>query len=162
MITQQRLKEFLRYDANLGEWTRIKSNSNRCKVGDKVGIIGTWGYRRIKIDGKRYQSARLAWLYMTGEFPEGEIDHIDRNPLNDVWTNLRVVSKSRNQWNKGIRVDNKSGISGVRFDGKKWRAYIGIKGKDIHLGLFNTFDDAVAARKLAEQQRNAIVEVQLA
>ncbi len=127
-----------------------------------MGIIGTWGYRRIKIDGKRYQSARLAWLYMTGEFPEGEIDHIDRNPLNDAWTNLRVVSKSRNQWNKGVRIDNKSGISGVRFDGSKWRVEIKIKGKGVHLGLYNTFDDAVAARKLAEQQRDAIVEVQLA
>lgn len=159
MLTQQRLKEILSYDPITGEWTRIKSTSNSCKVGDKVGLIGTWGYRRIKIDGKKYQSGRLAWLYMTGEWPDGEIDHINRNPCDDAWVNLRVVSKSRNQWNTGTRSDNKSGVPGVRFDGTKWRVAIKIKGKDKHLGLFESFDDAVTARRIAENRRDAIVEV---
>jgi hypothetical protein len=67
-----------------GRLTRV-----RVGAGDKAGTTNRRGYVDIKIDGRSYLAHRLAWLYVTGEFPIHEIDHINGNPSNNIWTNLR-------------------------------------------------------------------------
>ena len=66
MLTQSRLKEVLEYKPNTGEWIWIKPLANRTPLGSVAGSINREGYRTIVIDKKRYQSSRLACLYMTG------------------------------------------------------------------------------------------------
>lgn len=81
-----------------------------------------------------------------------EVDHIDGNKLNNRLSNLRMATRSQNEQNKGLRNHNTSGVTGVRFTKERgdWHAGIAVDGKRIHLGYFNSFDEAVKARKNAE------------
>ena len=72
MLTQERLKEVLHYYPETGIWTWLISETHRIHVGDRAGGIKEKGYRTIGIDGKRYRSARLAVLYMTGKWPKDD------------------------------------------------------------------------------------------
>jgi hypothetical protein len=83
-----------------------------------------------------------------------EIDHIKHNKLDNRKSELRIVTKSQNMQNQSLNSSNTSGVKGVSFYKKtsKWRAYIQLNKKFIHLGLFVNFDDAVKARKNAENK----------
>lgn len=82
------------------------------------------------------------------------IDHINRNPLDNRRENLRIVTPQQNCMNKSIQPNNTSGVPGVswRKDRNKWRAFISIDGKQIALGLYKRKEDAIAARKAAEEK----------
>ena len=87
--------------------------------------------------------------------PDGEfIDHINRDPLDNRRENLRIVSIQENNMNVSISKRNKSGIAGVCWDkdANKWRATIRYKYKLIHLGRFDTLEEATKARKDAEEE----------
>lgn len=81
-----------------------------------------------------------------------EIDHVDRNPLNNRKSNLRLCSSSQNNYNRPRYKTNKSGYSGVYWkkDRNKWTAYINVEGKRIHLGHFSCRKKAINARIQAE------------
>jgi hypothetical protein len=99
------------------------------------------------IDGLNQYAHRLAWLWMIGEWPAEEIDHIDGNPLNNRWKNLRLATRGENQFNRGADYTNTSGYKGVTYHKqcRKWVARIGHKRKSYHLGLFETAKTAHAA-----------------
>lgn len=83
-----------------------------------------------------------------------DIDHINRNKLDNRKINLRVTTRTQNNYNQGLRSNNKSGIKGVswcRFK-SKWRAYIWNKGKFISYGYHLNKEDAIKARKDAEKK----------
>lgn len=150
--TQEFLKTLLHYDPETGVF-RWKANINsRARIGVKAGTINGGGYRQIAYKGKSYRGHRLAWLYMTGEAPEGEIDHIDHNRANNAWSNLRLVSTQENKQNLSMMKNNKSGITGVYWKEKsgRWRALIGGSKNRITLGDYKNLFDAVCARKSAE------------
>ena len=152
-LTQARLKELLHYNPEMGVFTWLKTVSNSVKAGFVAGGIDSdGGYRRIRIDGKRYRSSRLAWLYMEGYFPEHEMDHRNRIKHDDGWENLRHVSHQCNTRNKNIYKTNRSGIAGVCWHkrDKKWHVSIRIFGKLINLGTFNSKLNAAKARWGAE------------
>lgn len=67
-----------------------------------------------------------------------EIDHIDRNPLNNIFSNIRTATRSQNIMNQGKRKDNISGYKGVTWHkpNQKWMAQIGKDGKRYNLGYF--------------------------
>lgn len=102
MITRALLKTLLFYDENTGHWIWLRRPHirSRQKPGDAVGSVTMKGYRHICIKGKRYYSSRLAFLYMTGVFPEKLVDHIDGDPLNDAWCNLREADYKQNGMNR--------------------------------------------------------------
>jgi hypothetical protein len=112
------------------------------------------GYARTRIFDKNFLAHRVAWILSHQEWPTGEIDHIDGNPANNRISNLRLVSHRENQLNMKRRSDNKSGVTGVTWDGarKVWRATIQIDRKHKALGEFAEFDAAVSARKSAEAE----------
>lgn len=146
MITAILLRERLQYDPTTGLWIWLKSPRGGW-VGRPAGSIDAHGYRCIKIDGQSYKASRLAFLYMTGEWPSEEMDHADGKPWNDCWGNLRPASRTENLQNRCIRTDNESGAIGVHWqaDRGKWRAQVGRH----YLGLYDSFDEAVAARDSA-------------
>lgn len=87
---------------------------------------------------------------MVIDVPEGmQGDHINRNKLDNRKTNLRVATASQNQANRRMPKTNTSGYKGVRWDRGKWRAYIGVDGKDRHLGRFVNITDAAKAYDVA-------------
>ncbi|AZU97845.1 HNH nuclease [Vibrio phage LP.2] len=162
MITQEKLKSLLHYDPASGDFTWKVYRSQVARAGDTAGHRQKGkgkitGYIRIEILGKRYLAHRLAFLYMTGSMPEGQIDHIDMNGENNAWENIRDVNQSENQRNqRAIARNNKSGITGVLFctNNSVWVASIGDKSKNIHLGRFRDLFNACCARKSAENKLN--------
>lgn len=151
MLTAERLHEMVHYDPELGRFTWLKSNSVCIKVGTEAGAKPDHkGYRRIQIDGKRYKAQNLAWLYMTGAWPENEVDHKDRDCGNNRWENLRPATRKQNCENR--RPWGSSGIRGVSKEGGKWFARIRHNGVSKRIGTFSCVDDAIAARKAAEDR----------
>lgn len=152
MITQERLKEVLDYDADTGQWTWIKTLANRAEKGSLAGYINNVGYRMITIQGKSYQSSRLAFLYQNGKIPDKYVDHIDGNRSNDRWNNLREATPTQNQFNRSIQKNNTSGAKGVGWDKRKnrWVAKIWINRKCVYSEHFISKNDAIIARKNAE------------
>ncbi|WP_409242962.1 HNH endonuclease, partial [Enterobacter hormaechei] len=84
------------------------------------------------------------WMYVHGELPELDIDHINGNPSDNRLENLRLVTHQQNMCNRKKRNDNSSGYPGVCFHktNNKWHASIRVKGKRIHLGYFKTAKEA--------------------
>jgi hypothetical protein len=157
MISQAQLKEVLEYNPDTGLFTRIKSigSSNR-KVGNVAGYKKDVGYITIKINRKLYKAHRLAYLYMTGKFPENSIDHINHIKHDNRWINLRDATNSQNHANQVKPKNNTSGYKGVCWNkqDKKWRAKIEYMYKDIHIGYYTTAEEASEAYKKKATELN--------
>ena len=146
MLTQETLKQILTYDPVSGIFTSNKY-SKYCNKneGDRVGTIHkTKGYRYICVLGKTYREQRLAFLYMTGDWPKGQVDHINRNKEDNSWSNLRDVTPLENCWNRPLYSNNKSGYTGVVWNKKesKWQVLCRSKGVQKYLGLFEDVHEA--------------------
>lgn len=152
MITQTALQALLHYDPETGAFT-WKTPPRGKVAGAVAGCTDTsTGYVKIGIAGWHYRAHRLAFLYMTGQWPEGPVDHIDHDRSNNAWTNLRATTTQGNSQNKVLQRNNASGVTGVRWDPAKraWAARIEVNGRRVHLGFFVDYDEAVEARKAAE------------
>lgn len=148
-ITQDRLKQLLHYNPDTGKFTRLTKWGSQ-QIGDEPGSNSKFGYRYIGVDGKGYPAHRLAWLYMYGEIPSGDIDHINRDPTDDKISNLRSVSHSTNLHNSSHR-DSASKVKGVyRTKENNWQASIKVNNVTHRLGTYKTIDEAMQARKFAE------------
>lgn len=137
----------LHYDPVSGVFTALKSERNRV-AGQVVGTITHEGYLTTNINSKTYTLHRLAFLYMEGEFPALLVDHINGNPSDNRWENLRQVTCQQNLLNAKISKRNKSGHKGVWFDKtlNVWKAQVMTNGK-VWRKLFDDLDSAVAAVK---------------
>jgi hypothetical protein len=151
MLTQAVLKEYLIYDSNTGVFTRRISSSNRVKAGDIAGSLTDTGYLRIRVQNVTYKAHRLAWLYVYGEFPAENIDHVNTIRTDNRICNLRAASFSDNNHNQSLRSNNTSGYKGVSWNSQfsKWVAKIGIEGKRKFIGFFETPEEAYKAYCLA-------------
>ena len=152
-LTAEELRELLHYDQETGIFTRKVSTSNRVKVGAVAGCPGGYGYLLISVHSRLYQAHRLAWLYMYGEWPKGQIDHLNRNRSDNRIANLRDVTQKQNLQNRSKSSTNTSGHPGVVWHKRisKWLAYIKHNYKQIHLGYFSILEEALSARKAAEK-----------
>jgi hypothetical protein len=135
LLTADRLRELLHYDPLTGLFTRLVRTCNTVNVGDVCGYFSKKdGHLRISLDHHQYLGQRLAFLYMTGEWPANEVDYWDTDPANNRWANLRDVTTKTNSENKRVaRVDNKSsGLLGVTWNAEKekWQAQIGLRNDD--------------------------------
>lgn len=150
MITQIYLQSILNYNPDTGMFTWIAKRP-KVKLGAIAGGLTEQGYIKIRIDGKKYFAHRLAFLYMTGEMPEFEVDHEDLNRSNNKWLNLRKAERYQNFGNQYKYSNNKSGVKGVCWDkdANKWLAQIQIKNKKIKLGRFIRLEDAKLAYETA-------------
>ena len=149
MLTQERLKELLEYSPETGLFFWLQDRGGK-RAGDIAGCKKRT-YIVISVDDRVYRAHHLAWFYMTGDWPKPFVDHRDLNKHNNIWTNLRLATKSQNQANIGLIKSNASGLKGVsRYRagepyGKPWQASIGVNGKSKHLGHFATKEEAHAA-----------------
>ena len=156
-LTQQRLKELLAYDEATGVFTR-KTKHHRFDIGSIAGGVIPSGYRIMRIEKKNQYAHRLAWLYVHGEFPAKDIDHIDGNRDNNAIANLRAATRSQNLQNqRKPRSDNKSGILGVSYSKgrNKWVAQIVHGGKQRNLGHYASPELAKEAYITAKRQFHA-------
>lgn len=143
MIDQKLLHELFDYDPKTGIFRWKKRLANCIKVGDIAGSNHD-GYVRITIKRKRHFAHNLAWIYMTGETPPHFVDHIDGNPSNNRFSNLRLATKSQNKMNEKLRKDNKIGLKGVCYHkhSKKFVTQIYVDGKQKTIGYYSEAEDA--------------------
>lgn len=150
-LTQKRLKELLRYDANTGEFTNRIARGG-LKAGAVAGYAHRDGYVRISVDGRDYKAHRLAWIYVYGAPPLADIDHRDGNRGNNAIDNLRDVPRAVNTQNRrSARKDSACGYLGVGISGQKWRASIQLDGHKRYLGTFPSPELAHAAYLAAKR-----------
>lgn len=143
-LTAKRLRELVAYDPKTGLFTCIAPRIGR-RVGDIERRIAGPGYIAFCIDGRQYTAHRLAWLYMHGELPPAEIDHINGQRTDNRLSNLRLADRIQNAANVKTHRDNKSGLKGVFPMRRRWSAQIKVRGITHHLGTFDTPAEAHAA-----------------
>lgn len=116
-------------------------------VSDYNWYKGKNGYSSSRIKGVHVYMHRM----VMGNPTSGEVDHINRVKTDNRRENLRVVSRSENMLNVGLRSSNTSGYTGVSYlkNAKKYQAYVNSCGKTKYLGLFNSSEDAFQARQTA-------------
>lgn len=148
----EQLREMLHYDPQTGAFTWRQKTSRKVVVGAIAGCPGPAGYTLIGIGGVVYYAHRLAWVWMTGEWPE-KVDHQDGDRTNNAWANLRLATSQQNSLNARRPASNTSGFKGVSWHkaAKRWAASIHKQGRKHHLGLFNSPEKAHAAYLLAAQ-----------
>lgn len=154
-IDAKSARERLDYDPLTGLFTR-KETARRWKAGTVLTGTLSHGYVRVWIDGHQIAAHRLAWLWMTGEWPSQDIDHLDGNRANNAWANLRNVDRSTNLENqRGAKSHNRStGLLGAYKSPAPGRfiARISVKGKHKSLGSFDSAEEAhkayVAAKRI--------------
>lgn len=143
-MKQDYLQHLLHYDPLTGEWTWVNPISRTQRPGDRAGTTRPDGRRQISVDGDTYLASRLAWFYMTGEWPKNEIDHRNRIKGDDRWENLRDATHSENQFNRDW-AERSGECRGICVDGNQYKVMIGNE----HLGHYKTFEEATAVRDQA-------------
>jgi hypothetical protein len=146
-LTHARLTQLFHYDPERGHFTRLLNRCSRTSAGDIAGNKTARGYIQIGIDRKDYLAHRLAWFYMTGEWPKNQIDHINGIRTDNRFSNLREATIHENGCNSRLPKNNKSGFKGVCFHRElgRWQAKIWVNRKQKHLGIFDTPEEAADA-----------------
>lgn len=150
-LTPEDLRRLLAYDADTGAFTWLVALSRRIRPGRKAGSLNGNGYVQIRVFGRIYAAHRLAWLYVHGEWPPEQIDHMNGDRADNRIANLRPATATQNHANMRRPRDNTSGSKGVYWDkaNSKWVANVRIGGKTKYLGRFDRIEDAAAAYKNA-------------
>lgn len=148
-LSLDRLREVLDYDPATGALTWRVRLGPMCKFESYAGSPKA-GYRKISIDGRNYTASHLAWFHFYGKPPLGFLDHKNGDRGDDRIENLREATAAQNSQNIGCRANSSTGLKGAsRFNSprnnKKFRSTITVNGKRIHLGQFDTAEEAHAA-----------------
>ena len=148
-LSHERLVQVISYCEETGIFTWNVSRGPS-RAGKEAGSRHCKGYRAIMIDGKMYLSHRLAWFYVHGKWPEGQIDHADGVVHNNAISNLRDCTAFENKQNLKTYTPKKGKSSifpGVYFDKRsaKWHARISSQNKLTDLGHFEDEDCAYSA-----------------
>jgi hypothetical protein len=158
-LTPAELRELLDHNPDTGEmhwkarparlfkadhWQRTW---NTRQAGKRAFTVSHQGYRRGMIFRRMYLEHIVAWAMHYGQWPSGQIDHINGIRDDNRISNLREATRTENCRNARMKSNNTSGVTGVVPHKGRWRAYI-----NLHLGIFETIEEAEAARKAAERE----------
>lgn len=146
-ITLAQVRELLRYEPESGHFFWVAGHgAGRNPDHLPSGGLSSKGYWRLKVGKKLLYAHRLAWFYVHGEWPKGQIDHINGNRTDNRIENLRCVSTTTNAENKrSANKNNKTGLLGTCPDRGLFKACLKVNGKTINLGRFATPEEAQAA-----------------
>lgn len=171
MPPQSDLRELLKYEPDTGllfwlprplrfftdgKYTSTRRRviwNNRFAGAEAFTDVDGAGYRAGTLLGVRCNAHRIIFKIMTGEEPP-QVDHINGNPVDNRWSNLRAATRKENSRNKALPSNNKSGVVGVSWIASRnaWIAQIGYENGTKWLGSFKTKTAAIAARKRAEEK----------
>jgi hypothetical protein len=157
-LNAEELRELLDYHPSTGVFHWRVSLATNVKQGAVAGCVMSSGYRAIRIRGVGYKAHRLAWLYVHGDWPNGVIDHINKDKSDNSISNLRDVPQDINRQNqRECGRKSRFGLLGVSYfkHSGKFRAGIQTDGHSIHLGSFDTAEQAQAAYLAAKRQLHA-------
>lgn len=144
MLTAERLKLLLSYNPNSGIFHHITDKGPQGRIWSLAGTVCKDGYIAITIDRKKHKAHRLAWLYVHGAWPEGQLDHKDRDKSNNRIDNLRPATRSQQIANTEKREGLSSKYKGVAWhkEDKIWRCAIVVNGVRHILGNFKSEEEA--------------------
>lgn len=148
-LTAERLRELFHYDPETGFFFRLKAVS--CARSGLVDTVLKRGYLTISVDAVKYVAHRLAWLYVTGRWPEQQIDHIDGCKTNNRFANLRDVSISINAQNRRRPIGGNA-MLGAHKTGARWTSSITVNNKNIRIGMFDSPEKAHQAYVAAKRK----------
>jgi HNH endonuclease len=169
-LTQEIVRELLDYDPLTGaltwkrrdrKWFRSDrhwTNWNSKFAGKPAlnAVHGKKGYLHGGIFYRLYKAHHVIFFWMTGRWPDPQVDHENHDTADNKWSNIVEATNHDNSKNQSLFRTNKSGHTGVSKVRNRWRAKIGVNraitASDIHLGYFDAFDEACAARKAAERK----------
>lgn len=142
-LTQETVRALLDYDPESGLFT----HKNGARRGEVAGCRRSDGYVVLGVGGRNILAHRAAVLWMTGELPSEDVDHINMERSDNRWTNLRQATRSQNKGNTVAQSNSKTGVKGVSYNKKKKRysAFIQCRGVQKYLGLFDTIGEAKEA-----------------
>lgn len=152
LLTLERVRDAFRYDRDTGLFVWRNGNGNNRRRGDRAGVYqrnreGGRHYQLIRIDGRSYLGHRLAWFYVHGKWPNGEIDHINGVKFDNAIANLRDVTRKQNSWNISVpRRDNASNNRHIEKKGRKFLVAFSMRNKRIFHKSYPTLEAAVLAR----------------
>lgn len=148
-IDIEELRKRIYYDPETGAMIHTRN-------GEPAGTIRPDGYIDVQVLDKKYKATHIAFAIMMGKWPEHTIDHKDRDPLNNKWTNLREATSKQQAHNQAVTVRNKLGVRGVDKRGSRYRATINFDKTSRHLGYFSTLEEARLARMKAELEHYGV------
>ena len=151
-LTAEKLRDVMHYNPDTGIFRWTKSRTNAVKDGTELKPNNPYGYIEVRVLGWRGFAHRLAFLFMDGKLPDNYVDHINGDKTDNRWSNLRDVPHVENMKNRCLSKSSSSGAIGVSYckSTGRWKAYINVGDKQKHLGRYDGFEEAVAARKNAE------------
>ena len=153
MLTREKLASVVDFDPAKGRffWRGVGRGKPR---GKEAGSFDAHGYGQINVFGKVWKEHRLVWLWVHGEFPDKQIDHINHDRRDNRPENLRLADNMENHRNRPMQNSNKSGFVGVWHNKRcnRFFAYINVNGKRIRLGTFRTIEEAIAVRSQANKR----------
>lgn len=151
MLDYDRLVEV--FECDYDGYLYNRHSRGRAKAGERAGYLDVHNYWRVVIDYKKYYVHHLVWFYVHGEWPSSELDHIDGDSMNNAPANLRLCSRSQNNWNSQ-RPTGESGLRGAYLDkrNQRWYSHIQFGGQVKHLGMFDTAEEAHKAFEIAAEQ----------
>lgn len=144
-ITSERIRYLFDYNPETGDFIR------RVDYGTK-GKAGTvWQGNTLTVDDETHKTARYIWLHYYGEWPPLDVyvDHEDRIRAHNWILNLRLVTPTQNQQNKAGMGTYAKGVTWRDRKHKPWQARIRINGFRLHLGSFETEEEAAEAYQQA-------------
>ena len=151
-ISVDYLRGVLSYNSSSGclTWISTKPRSSK-KPGDVAGYVDGSGYLKVKVCGELLLAHRVSYALHIGSFPDGYIDHVNGDKIDNRFCNLRVVNCSHSQVNRAVFKNNTSGYRGVTWNeaAKSWSARCAVNGKRIHIGYFNDAKSASLAYESA-------------
>jgi HNH endonuclease len=157
IVDAELVRRLFTYDHANGAliWQEPMHRQVRVVKGQIAGYVNL--YSRcivIMLDGKNYKAHRLIWLYVTGSWPVNCIDHINGDPYDNRFDNLRDVTHQVNLQNirKASRQKKRSSLLGAFRNHNKWMSRIKVNGKDKYLGNFETEEEAHAAYLAAKRK----------
>ena len=144
-LTQELLKSLVSYSPLTGEFTSINPSKYNAHRGKRAGCLHkTTGYRMLYLQGKTYREHRVAFFYMTGNWPSLQVDHINQFKNDNRWCNLRDVPPAVNCQNRPLYKNSTSGHTGVCWNKQvnKWQVLCRANGKQVYGGLFDDKEEA--------------------
>lgn len=146
---QSSLLSIFNYNPKTGNITH-KETTLSGRAGELAIYKQSRGYLCVAIGRKSYLAHRVIFMMQEGRWPH-HTDHINHDKADNRWSNLRDVTQADNNRNMPKQANAASGFVGVSLHKptNRYRAYITADGKSKHLGLFDTVEEAVAARKMA-------------
>lgn len=140
----QHIRDHIAYDPSSPSglvW--LTKPNKRIVVGSLCGCLKPNGYWMLRFEGISYLNHRVIWFLLTGNDPaRALIDHVDGNPKNNTFENLRVASLAENTHNTKISKNSRSGVKGVGWNKGKWQASLMVRGEVVYLGRFTDLEEA--------------------